>query len=1016
MEIISLVLNVVFFVFVFFGFLLGLKGIKKSGLSFACFFVAVIISAILALTCSSLLANTQFSFLGGGQTLQGYIQNFLESNASVNEFMTACPSLVSLVQNAPLMIIQLVLFVLLTYVLGFISWIVYLILASVLLKKQKYSKQQAELDKQNGIIDRRAPKKYRLLGGLVGAAHGLVLLLITLLPLTGVLGVANQLMNEQEPITNSSAQVCLLEAGDTENPVVEDTIQYSASAKLLRENLPSEVLDILNYYNNSIIGALSNNNPINQACFDTISRIKVKGNTIKISKEIKTVAEIYDNTSFLVEIAQEPLTAESLTKIDFDRLEKAVELTFSSNTIETLLPELTDFGLGKAKDVEQIRNQKQLYNFVLALTSEVDGYENTIEMMKHEALVVVRTARIFVESGIAAECLQQPVNVNNILNILSANENEVLKDMVSEIFESNVIKLGLTSAVDYGVDALEKLLRDFAHDQTIELGNINVLDSEMRIDKVPFINLASYALDVYMEVKDVNFNNPTIAEVTAIEWETIISGFGSIVDDFKNMKILTTTTDLQPVSIYDQVINALGRTELSTYYNFENLKGEHIFRDFANISANLIRNIRASKCLDAISQDAETNQVTVNANLLIAKISSLLTFDTADTTDDGYVLSLLTKDILSNSVIQGFVNSFIKYGNEFLNMGLDQLGYTGADLQLKTTNIFTSSEIDKILNATDAISRYIGSLTLFDESSHILSSDIVLKNVLLSSDLAMFGKIFDSIRSTELIDSSTGILDTLFDLIKDKQMFGDDTTLSNFIDFDALQNPNNSLETEITNILSNLRTLLNKQIIITPATETDPAVTKSAYDVIFVDKDFQKVLDSLTAQEFSTIFDPLLNSAIFRPTGEYATNAVNQIVQDKIGNAVIDEVSLENLSTEEIEEVSDALSAIVDLSTSITDETDLIDIINDESITTKIVATLEALENASGTANSGEAKPLDSLYDAVITYITTDGNYEGYTGAGTDVQTIITNNTQAGNIDWSSVVAEIKNLLNGTGA
>lgn len=930
--------------------------------------------------------------------------------------MVACPSLLSLVQNAPLIIIQLVLFVLLTYVLGFISWIVYLILAAVLIKKQKYSKQQAELDKQNGIKDRRVEKKYRLLGGLVGAAHGLVLLLVTLLPFTGVLGVANQLLNEQEPITNSSAQVYLLEAGDTENPVSENTINYSASAKLLREKLPSEVLDILNYYNNSIIGALSNNNPINQVCFDTISRIKVNGNTIKISKEIKTVAEIYDNTSFLIEIAQEPFTAESLTKIDFDRLEKAVELTFSSSTIETLLPELTNFGLDKAVEVDQIRNQKQLYNFVLALTGEVDGYENTIEMMKHEALVVVRTARIFVESGIAAECLQEPVNVNNILNILSANENEVLKDIVSEVFESNIIKLGLTSAADYGVDSLEKLLREFAHDETIELGNINVLDSEMRIDKEPFINLASYALDVYMEVKDVNFNNATIAEIIAIEWEDIISGFGSIVDDFKNMKILTTTTDLQPVSIYDQVINALGRTELSTYYNFEKLKGEHIFRDFANISANLISNIRASKCLDAISQDAVTNQVTVNANLLIAKISSLLTFDTEATTDDGYVLSLLAKDILSNSVIQGFVNSFIKYGNEFLNMGLDQFGYTGADLQLKTTNIFSTTEINKFLGITDAISRYVGSLTLFDESNHILSSDIVLKNVLLSSDLAMFGKLFDSVRSLELIDDSTGILDTFFDLIKDAMIFGDDNTLSNYIDFEALKNPNNSLEADITSILTSLRTLLNKQIIVVPATETDPAIIKSAYDLIFVDKDLQKVLDGLTSEEVSTIFDPILNSAIFRPIGEYAINAVNQIMQAKIGNTIIiEDVSLDNLSSEEIEEVSDVLSAIVDLTTSVTDATDLIDAITQEGIASKVIATLEALENASGTAESGETKPLDSLYNAVITFITTDSNYEGYIGAGTDVQSIITNNTQAGDVDWSSVVTEIINLLNGSG-
>ena len=297
-----------------------MKGLKKSALRIAFFFVSVIIAGIITPYISRLILGIQITYEGELTSIEDIILSFINSSAQIAEITEASPTLATLIENMPVMLINLVTFVLLTYLVNLVGWVIYLVIASVFFKKPK-----ATLD-ENGQKVKPKQKKWRLFGGLVGAAQGLVLAFLTFLPLSGLVGMYTDL---------STAQQVVAQADEGTNS------NLSLSAQFINENVPDEVKEYLNAYSDSAIFKVSGVFGLDDAIFNQVASVTVNDTKISLRDEVVNIANVYDNVGFLVDI--DFSSFEAVKTLNYDNLLRAVDYIFNSN----LYPQLAFFLLHK---------------------------------------------------------------------------------------------------------------------------------------------------------------------------------------------------------------------------------------------------------------------------------------------------------------------------------------------------------------------------------------------------------------------------------------------------------------------------------------------------------------------------------------------------------------------------------------------------------------------------------------------------------------------------------------------
>ena len=225
-AILMLILNIVFVIFIGIGFLQGLCGVKKSALKFTCFIVGIVLSAFLTPVISKSVMQIQISHNGQMLTLSNVVLDMINQSLNLKDVTAATPALAELFQNIPLMVGNLLVFIVLCYIMSFISWVIYKILALVCIKKDEYKIEQGKKVKVK-------TKKYRWWGGAIGVLQGFILMFVTFAPISGMIGLVNDL---------STATVVVAE----ENVETE----LSPTALLINEKIVKEESSLPLYFKN----------------------------------------------------------------------------------------------------------------------------------------------------------------------------------------------------------------------------------------------------------------------------------------------------------------------------------------------------------------------------------------------------------------------------------------------------------------------------------------------------------------------------------------------------------------------------------------------------------------------------------------------------------------------------------------------------------------------------------------------------------------------------------------------
>lgn len=571
---VATILNVVFVVFVVLGFLFGLKGLKKSGLSLIYFIGALIIALIISpLICKLLLQINVTNSGGESVTVSQYIIDTIRNVPQIVEMWDTSPNLQSLVGNAPLIVGNLVVFMLLVYVVGFITWIAYLITARKLYKKPA-KKQKNPLNKNvpgnvtaTGTVkyvkDEVPVKKRRLLGGLVGSVHGLILLIATLIPVSGLVGLMTDIAFETESTgTGNPAQIYLLSGG--EGGSGEEEQQLTPIARMIQENLPEDILDLIVSYDNSIIGTVSRFSGASSICFDALARCRVGNERVVLRNEIKIVAHVYNDVEFLKDVNFSDL--EEIKEVDFDKLRSAVDNMFSSGVLRALAPELFSFGLEMAStDVEEISSNENIKDFVLKLQSMMQNDTAIMNTLKAEIINTIDLIEIVLKSDLADEFFVEghTPDIENVVAILNEDDNLLLHQIVEKIFDSEIINLASLMGINFGLEPLRELLEMIVPvSYTVDIPRIDVKTTTLRLDGELIGDILGLGLDVYVELLDIGLENieNDFSILLEHDFDFIISGIGEIIDDVKNMAVLH--------DVYNGIFGALAVSEYNEYVNF----------------------------------------------------------------------------------------------------------------------------------------------------------------------------------------------------------------------------------------------------------------------------------------------------------------------------------------------------------------------------------------------------------------------------------------------------------------
>lgn len=604
-AIILLILNIVLVVFVALGFVFGLRGAKKSGLCLAFFIVGLSLTLIITPLITDLILKINITIEGESISISQYVINLINEQPVIADLFNNGANIEQLIVNMPKLIGNLVVFTVLVYVVGFVFWIAYLIIGHFILRKKEpknaiSASAPANVSATGVVKYERKPlpeKKHRLLGGAIGAVHGLILLIATLFPVMGAVNMFNDIANAQEtPPTTVQVSLTATEGTSQE----EEQIKYTPTAKLIRENLPKEVLDITNAIGNSIIGNICEVADVGDIWFNNLAKCEVAGKKVVLKNEIANVANIYDNVEFLSSL--DFSNVQDIKSIDFDKIRKAIGYVFDSSLLQALTPDIIN-GFIKWLDVEDIESlDPQIQEVVKPIYDEIKkdddletlfnelkemfvDVETVMQTLEDEVLIVVDIAELVVKSDIIDELLkdtdEEDLDMQVVLNALKAEDYKLPYSLIDKIFESDFVNLGVLTGLNMGLEVADKMFKDLTEEQKqVDITKIDISTMTTTFETTALKDTAKVLIDVLSEYNQIGIEEieKDQTKIVTENFDTNLQNIGIVLDDIYNMSVLNefgTMTD---------IINALKACEI-TYKNSDDEDEILKFTDYIDFDA-----------------------------------------------------------------------------------------------------------------------------------------------------------------------------------------------------------------------------------------------------------------------------------------------------------------------------------------------------------------------------------------------------------------------------------------------
>ncbi len=476
--------------------LVGLvRGWKKSLFRFAWTAVITVVLIFVAGAITKMLFDINLPFLpsneGYPQSIHGYIDYTINSNEQLAGLCSSSPIFTEFIDNAPLLICNVIVFELLFWVLKWLLWPVYAIIAHFVCKYK--------------TDDDDKPKKHRLIGGLVGLLMGVFVAATTFMPLVGLNDVVMKLENTKVDSGNS------------------------ALTEILGENA-SEYKPLILSFNDNMITPVLRYTGIefaDRAVFDYLTTIKAGGASTNLRKLADQASKVYSDVNFIMNFDYATATKATMTGY-LTHLENIVNALMDDPLWGGLVQGVASYGIDYFTETPDFDEMLAGYNLTDRKEDVVEHLSNigdlTATELKGEILNLIGIAKTMNSTELLATIVRgetsdihaltqlYPEDLENFAQSLSTSINNL--KVVKEIFPI-AMEIGVNMMCDY-----------FSIEQNITVSN-DYDDYKESISEI-----ISAALDISAlidESNNIEINSDTLVTV------------GALIDTIKDSEIMSGT-------------------------------------------------------------------------------------------------------------------------------------------------------------------------------------------------------------------------------------------------------------------------------------------------------------------------------------------------------------------------------------------------------------------------------------------------------------------------------------------
>lgn len=437
-SMVGLIFSIIGALFLIVGILWGLiRGLKKSLFRGLWIFGVALLTYFLTPVISNALCNIDISAFAS-ITIEGEevttvfetIRNILLKQEQIVEIINENPSLLPLLQQVVVLIINVFVFPILFWATKIVTYPIWAIISAIVFKK----KQKTVINGKHMLVK---AKKHRLAGMALGLVAGIMVMVVTLMPVIGTINLIKKV----------------------------DAVEYSASETgegIISSNVDPEIMEFVDAYSDSILGTAlkySGIEYLSNSMYEFLSTKKIDDQKVTLSRELELYVNLYNDLYNIQKTDFENLTQDSMS-IFLNSSENIVKRLFSSSLLKIAGKELIPYAVGFLEKNETFQEQVDSINIAvmkqLALDS-LDKFRTTnVNELQQDVLNVIYMAKSLNDGNILVPTIKGELETKEYVNLFTDTVvDQVTKYMFKMPSLEKIYPMALDSAFIYLADVLE---------------------------------------------------------------------------------------------------------------------------------------------------------------------------------------------------------------------------------------------------------------------------------------------------------------------------------------------------------------------------------------------------------------------------------------------------------------------------------------------------------------------------------------------------------------------------------
>lgn len=594
-------------------FFIGYKRrLVRGAVNFAISVALVIVAYLVTPVISKAVLGISISVDGTSKPLSQLIVDMVSNIGSVKTAIESSSALQAFLESVPMIVVNVVVFFVMYGIMRLLGYIVYKIIdVTCLRKREQKPTYNAKRDKW--------------LGAGFGVVKGLVFTILAFAPLTALAGMLDDVQTQTKPLYTVSAE----NTGKASTP---------DSKTLIEENVPVEVTEAVGAYNKSALGWMTKMFGLDNFIFDQLVKFDVAGEKVMLRQDVLNYFTVYNTISEMTKAVSSP-EGESFKEVNWAELNKCVDRMFESGLIK---------GLGTNLVGDLIKNYDKFTNLNLSeykdlLDTIANSFDNTTvkDYFLNDLKQAYSVVAVAGESGVLDYILlDKKATTENIFNeiLVEKNKETVLK-MVNSILDMNVVKDGISPALD--------IVANKVGEGTINLKGSSTEVTDWAKFKTNILNIAGSLVDVNSIISIIDVVNDVYSILKTPE-EKIDKSFdclGRLFDNIDQLEVFRKDNK----SVIKQFLEKNGMENLLKVQNEPQITSYIRLLDYLK---SPVKDVLKFNLYDVITDETADTTQAVN------QIARILAEDTKVVNDKVVYSNMLTNVITKFYKVEGFRNSF----------------------------------------------------------------------------------------------------------------------------------------------------------------------------------------------------------------------------------------------------------------------------------------------------------------------------------------------------------------------